>query len=212
MPLKFYKDANRVTNHYASRNFHDLCTDSGRPIGDKTDWEFKVQLRQRRGPNVKTSPNSGEPQLSLPRYRTPSRARDCFFNQGAYNQINYGNFSEVSNRVENRLRFTPASSIAWELGLRHSGDITAPAGPKDSPAKIAIEPCTQPHPSEPRFLKDKILPDWVHLCGSNCDQNVPGWAKSLRDGIKSDSSLIKLQRKQDSVIESDPKLLYLSSV
>jgi hypothetical protein len=203
-----------VTSHYASRNFQDLCTDSGRTFGNKSEWEFKLQLRQSRKARERVPNSNGEPHLSLLRTRTPSRGRDCFFNQGPYCETRFGNFSEVSNRVDNRLRYTPASSIGWEMRLRqtpmHNNNISIA-----NQATCELAKAFEPHendfvPAGPRFLKARILPEWAHLCSLHGDQNIVGWAACLRGGIKSDASLRKLHKRQDSLIESDPKLLYLS--
>lgn len=118
--LKIYKDANRVTSEYASRNFRDLCPDSGHAEGDKSSLDFKIKLRQRRKPASNPSSPSGRPILHEPRKKPLPEAPIWYYNDPVFSDIRYGNVEVVQGSLKHPVRYTPSSALMWTLGLRNS--------------------------------------------------------------------------------------------
>lgn len=112
MTLKFHKSVVNPPLPESSRNLNDIIVDQSVAL-HRYEIDFKRALRQKRKrAHIPSSP-MGPPQLSPTREKPPPEAVSERFTA-----VNFKDVAKIEHLLVRQLRFTPNSSLVWEVGLR----------------------------------------------------------------------------------------------
>lgn len=141
------------------------------------------------------------------------------FNDPPFETLKFGNIADCKDCVYRPMRFTPQTSIHWQLNLRSRASHVGPFKHEQSLAYLRSNylPDTDPYESG-RYpgCEGSSVSMWRHLYKPGVTRASLAWETTLRglSDIRAETSLSHQRSRSipaDSIIQSDPKLNYIYS-